>query len=146
MKIIINGLYNDWKRGNLTFIGVLIAPFVYLKTIINAIFSKDIYEGNYKNGLYHGKGFLKNNFNQYTGDFINGRMHGKGIQQFENGIRYEGEFQNGLWHGYGIITYENGESHKGYFIENKIADGKAIYKSSDGIENEYEFKNGKIVN
>ena len=42
--------------------------------------SGDIYEGDYKNGLFDGKGHYiwKNTGQEYTGDYKNGVMHGKG--------------------------------------------------------------------
>ena len=36
------------------------------------------YEGEYQNGLYHGKGKITYGKNSYEGTFFNGQMHGEG--------------------------------------------------------------------
>ena len=50
---------------------------------------KGEYEGNLKNGLYHGKGKLS----------------------FKDGRIYEGEIVEGLRNGYGVFTTSNGEKY-----------------------------------
>ena len=40
------------------------------------------YEGQWKNGFYHGKGHMEYENNVFTGDFNNGRLHGSGKYLF----------------------------------------------------------------
>jgi hypothetical protein len=58
-----------------------------------------IYEGEYLNGLPHGKGkYIWSNKNQYVGEFKNGKIEGQGVYT-ENGVEYKGEFVNGKFRG-----------------------------------------------
>lgn len=93
-------------------------------SIINA--DSSVYNGQLKNGKYHGKGILKwSDGRVYEGEFKNGLITGKGVfsQEIEyvynkeagkpfdlnqiiavqNGFRYEGSFKNGLFHGQGTL-------------------------------------------
>jgi len=76
-----------------------------------------IYEGKFKNNLYHGKGrWYYDNSRKlaYEGKFKNGKPHGKGKSYDKNGsIVHEGEFSNGEpvsyewmeWVGGGIFLF-----------------------------------------
>ena len=53
------------------------------------------YEGNFKNGKFHGKGILYylNGKKHYEGNWENSKKHGKGIQYSLNGKKLcEGDF------------------------------------------------------
>ena len=56
-----------------------------------------IYEGEYKNDLYDGKGKLfYENGKYYEGEFVEGLKHGKGILFYKDGkIKYDGQFEKG---------------------------------------------------
>ncbi|MBP5443827.1 MAG: hypothetical protein J6Y60_11365 [Treponema sp.] len=55
---------------------------------INAV----TYEGDFKDGMYDGKGILKDpSGNCYTGEFKNNARNGKGIQIYSTGDRAEGK-------------------------------------------------------
>lgn len=73
------------------------------------------YEGEWKNGLRHGRGTLAYPDNYtYVGEWENNRMHGQGIKTFSNGSRYEGKWKNGHQHGHGIFINPNiGRKYKG---------------------------------
>lgn len=81
----------------------------------------DIYQGDYRNGLKHGKGkiiyYLKKDV--FDGEFINGVFNGRGELTNANGDSYNGEFQNGERHGTGILKTKdfkyNGQFYKGKF-------------------------------
>ena len=58
-----------------------------------------IYEGDFIDGLYDGKGKLidiSNNRDYYIGEFLHGKKHGKGKQYDKNGkLIFDGEYLNG---------------------------------------------------
>lgn len=72
-----------------------------------------IYDGEYKDGKYHGKGkitFPENDIRDYyEGNFVAGRMQGVGFLRYKNGETYEGAFWEGTMHGNGKFTYLKGE-------------------------------------
>ena len=67
--------------------------------------------------------------NKYEGEFKEGKFHGRGVLQqcmgtedtvFDwnllpsfYGVRYEGEFRNGIRHGSGVLTFANGNTYSG---------------------------------
>lgn len=70
-----------------------------------------IYEGDYENGLMHGKGLLiYNDTSMYDGDFVRGQMTGKGIFVWPEGKRYEGDWVNNKMQGTGTMKWANGKS------------------------------------
>lgn len=57
---------------------------------------KSKYEGDWKDGMRHGKGtFYYTNGDKYVGDWKDDVQDGKGIYYFQNGERYEGDYANG---------------------------------------------------
>lgn len=71
-----------------------------------------IYEGDFKNGLKHGKGILHlDDYGYYEGNFENDMYHGKGVLQTKH-LRYEGLFKFGQFEGLGI-KYENMQAYEG---------------------------------
>ena len=75
------------------------------------------YEGNWKNGKFHGKGkFIWKDGYYHEGEFKNGRANGEGTETLPNG-QLKGEYKDGKpWNvkGYDkegqiIAHYENGE-------------------------------------
>jgi len=72
------------------------------------------YEGQFKDGFYHGLGkgkVYKDKYSEflYEGNFIKGNMEGKGILYNEDRKRifYEGTFKDNDLYGKGIIYYIN---------------------------------------
>lgn len=65
-----------------------------------------MYEGDWKDDVYHGKGCEEWNYNKvkYTGDFLNGKKTGKGKFEFEGNV-YEGDFLDGMFHGNGKYKF-----------------------------------------
>ena len=127
--------------------------FLYTKKGILYFEDRDIYEGNFLKGKFHGEGIMyyangdryEGNFvederngegtyyyangNEYKGDFLNDKRTGKGIMYFADGGKYEGDFLNGKQHGKGIIHLPNGNSLEGEFENDAIKpNSKAIFK------------------
>lgn len=76
------------------------------------------YEGEFRAGMYHGKGTLVSaNGSKYSGEFRNGMFHGKGTLIIANGDRYVGEFKEFKFHGQGVYTWSNGQTYAGEFSD-----------------------------
>ncbi len=106
-----------------------------------------VYEGQYRNGLFHGAGKLTwGNGDVYTGEFKHGMMHGKGTYKSATGDVYEGDYQNGLMHGQGVYSSDAAGKYTGSF-RNDHFDGKGRYVNDNGDIYEGDFKksapNGK---
>jgi len=116
-----------------------------------------IYEGLFKDGLYEGKGILKDRYKyEYNGSFKEGKYHGFGklYKYIDNNnygeenkyLYYEGNFNLGKFEGRGELYYRGSEKnnycpeimYSGIFRNNEI-NGKGVkyYKSGaikfDGI-------------
>jgi len=98
----------------------------------------DIYIGSFKEGLFHGNGFLK----------------------FSDGAYYEGSFKKGLLDGSGKIVNSDGQSHEVFFQKGKlvvnqgdkkvaipftIEDGLSLKVTGINIEVKHKNPNGEIV-
>ena len=102
---------------------------------------KKRYEGEIKNGLFHGQGtYYFVNGDKYVGEFKESLEHGQGTYYYANGDRYEGKFKEGLEHGKGILYYEDGDKYDGEF-KNGLSHGKGIHYFEDGDRYEGQFIN-----
>ena len=87
--------------------------------------NKTYYIGNFKDYKPNGKGkiFDENEKLIYEGDFIDGEFEGKGKQIFDFGY-YEGEFKNDDYNGKGKYYENNILKLDGIFKDNEIIKGK----------------------
>ena len=147
----------------------------YLGTLKNGIFdgngilssddNKYLYNGEWKDGVKHGKGQLitekikysgkfENDVfsgnkgilcdergNIYEGDFLNGKFEGYGHYKMSNGDNYIGEFKNGLFDGKGQLTDKNGNVFDGDFVKGK-KEGFGVIITNKGEKIEGKYKNG----
>ena len=119
------------------------------------ITDKIIYEGDFCNDKFEGKGkikFLKNG-DEYEGSFVNGNIEGVGVFKYLNGDIYEGEFKNGKMHGNGIYKYRIGKIYRGLFENGKIKmiknvkiDNISDKKNYENFEQFKPFKKNKDLN
>ena len=114
-----------------------------IHTIYNSN-GKLVYEGEMKNGLYHGQGTLYGvDGCKWEGQFVDGKLHGQGKSYYANGkIEYDGQWENYHSHGKGIEYYENGDTYEGEFSEGK-PNGQGTLYYADGKKYEGEFYEGK---
>eukprot|EP00574_Skeletonema_japonicum_P000272 CAMPEP_0201738804 /NCGR_PEP_ID=MMETSP0593-20130828/45445_1 /ASSEMBLY_ACC=CAM_ASM_000672 /TAXON_ID=267983 /ORGANISM="Skeletonema japonicum, Strain CCMP2506" /LENGTH=166 /DNA_ID=CAMNT_0048233035 /DNA_START=75 /DNA_END=575 /DNA_ORIENTATION=+ len=67
----------------------------------------DIYDGEWKAGLFHGKVKLTHSngdiMYEYDGELKYGKPHGKGKITYASGAIYEGDFEHGQPHGKGKV-------------------------------------------
>jgi hypothetical protein len=100
-----------------------------------------VYEGQYKDGKFNGKGQLTyNDRRTYQGEFLDGHCHGIGKSIYPDGSVYQGNWKDGERSGLGKLTLANGTKYVGIFEHDRLTGkGKAI--CVNGIY-EGEFKNG----
>jgi len=99
-------------------------------TIIND--DGEIYSGDLKNDLRHGRGFLIfPNGSSYKGKFINGKFHDKkGVFVWASGDSYYGGFVNGSMEGDGVFSRAcDGYSEHGIWKDDKLT--KSSRKKTD---------------
>lgn len=76
----------------------------------------------------------------YQGQFKNGRMHGKGFMRMDNGDAYDGQWVNDKKEGFGYYESEaNGWNYKGQWLDNRFH-GTGVYKTDEGLIYEGNFK------
>ena len=81
------------------------------------------YNGEWANGLRHGKGLYKYTRSsaivKYKGSYVNDLKWGYGVQEWKNGGKYAGEWKNGLRNGMGNFTYgKNDPSQRKLYVGN----------------------------
>jgi len=92
----------------------------------------DKYEGQFKDGQFHGKGKLTyNDGGVAEGQWENDELNGYGKFYFENGDKYSGNYINGLMDGKGEYLFENGDKYIGFYSKN-MKHGKGEYIYSNG--------------
>jgi len=77
------------------------------------------YDGDVKDGLWHGRGKLYNTRKGelYDGEWGNGKRSGQGLRVWPSGERYDGAWKNDLWHGEGRLNSPNGDVYNGQWVE-----------------------------
>ena len=103
------------------------------------------YQGQFLNGLFHGKGVYNwSNKKMYDGNWVNGKMNGKGKFIYQDGSIYEGEFVDGKKSGYGVYKWENDKYYEGKWKNDK-QNGYGVYHDKNKIVRGY-WLDGKIKN
>jgi hypothetical protein len=103
---------------------------------------EDEYQGDFLNGIRHGKGKLMMSGCCYEGDFSNNMMHGKGVYTWDSGISYNGDFVNNNFHGEGVKTFPNEDYYKGTWKVDDFISGIAKVTYDSGGQYEGEMLNG----
>ncbi|MGM0883294.1 MAG: stalk domain-containing protein [Bacillota bacterium] len=116
-----------------------------------------VYEGQWKNKMYHGNGkYYKNGFLYYEGEFAVNAEHGRGKYYNEAGyVRIEGESKNGILDGPAKMYYPNGqvdfdgEFKKGMmsgevrrYYPNGNLEFSGIYEGGNRISGRYYYPDG----
>lgn len=103
-----------------------------------------LYEGQFKNRLFHGKGTMKYaNGNVYIGNWVKNKRVGKGQLTFANGDQYRGDFENNQFWGIGTYRYADGDTYSGAWANN-LANGKGVFSFASKERYEGELVNGKF--
>lgn len=105
------------------------------------------YDGEWKNGLRHGKGiqYYPNGQLKYDGEFNEGRREGKGTYYFKNGDRYSGGFKENKMNGKGTYHYANGDKFVGEYRDDKRY-GKGTFIYTNGKQEVSYYLNDKKQN
>lgn len=70
---------------------------------------KKMYEGETRNGKYHGKGtYYYKNGNKYEGQWENDKQNGPGTMYYADGDKFVGQWKDGKRHGSGTHHFTNG--------------------------------------
>lgn len=103
----------------------------------------DIYTGQVKNDLMHGKGTYKfRDGSHYVGAFVDNYFSGKGKLTLFNGVVYEGDFKDDDYNGQGKLKDFSG-TYVGAF-KNGLKEGKGKFFSNLGYVLEGTFKEDAI--
>jgi len=108
------------------------------------LFRNDIYEGEFVNGLCHGKGtYYWSRGDKYIGEWKNGYQDGTGVLIWQGGNKYEGGWKNGLRHGNGVYSWEV----KGFNFHDGVSrdtfEGTWNYGVRQG-QGKYKWANGNV--
>lgn len=76
---------------------------------------------------------------QYEGETKEGWFHGKGRFHYPNGVIYEGSFMKGEFHGDGVLIYPNGGQYRAKWENGKMLSGEYFFK--DNLQ--YDFHDWK---
>lgn len=113
-----------------------------LKQGIKLNSDNSIYEGQFNNFKYNGRGKLTYSDGLiYEGDFVDGIREGSGSLLWPDGTKYWGNFRRDKIEGEGEFIWSNGYYYKGS-IKNGIFNGKGQLKGSNGSRYNGEFLNG----
>ena len=105
-----------------------------VREIIQTTFKRAKYEGEYKNGKFHGHGTYTGKYgDNYVGQFKNGEFSGQGTYTWaaKERAKYVGRFKNDKYHGQGIYTFADGAKYVGRFKDGKFY-GQGTYTGADG--------------
>jgi hypothetical protein len=109
---------------------------------------KSHYEGEFRDGRYHGEGKLVEKEMTYTGQFMNGLKEGTGKETSVEGVDYEGMFARGVPHGRGVLRINPTATYEGEF-SNGLMDGAGLLKAEklvmDGRFKRNHFVSGKLT-
>ena len=114
-------------------------------SILSKSLNEGTYEGEMKNGLPHGLGWIV--FNRglsYKGEFKNGLPNGQGKETYNNGTAYTGHLKDGKRHGFGMMIFYDGRKYEGEWKDG-WTNGKGTYTKHDGtvIEGDFEISQTK---
>ena len=94
------------------------------------VLNQDLYNGEYKDGLYHGQGtYTHSNGDIFEGEWKEGKRH-QGTYTHSNGDLYEGDWKEGKRHGHGTYIESEGDKYVGGWKEGK-KHGQGTYIGSE---------------
>ena len=179
------------RLNYLSFLIFFLIFFSYQKTVLTASHAKEnagkcikgdcvngkgifddgvrLYEGEFKDGIYHGQGSSKRHDNgttyegewkynkpngqgtlitkkgsKYVGEWKDNKRNGQGTQTSASGKKFVGVFKDNKRHGKGTITWPDGSYFAGVFKDNK-AHGKGKFLQLRNKLIKYgNYKNGKL--
>lgn len=91
------------------------------------------YEGQYREGVMHGRGnYWYSNGSEYSGYFANGQEEGPGTYTVHGKYQYIGLFKQGKMHGVGGITFfdDDCRTYMGHFVHGQLQHVLSITSNS----------------
>ena len=107
----------------------------------------DVYEGEYLDGIRHGRGCYRYaaTGDKYDGCWVENKRHGLGCMSYNGKGEYQGYWENGYRHGEGVFTYVSGDVYSGWWrFGNKEGQG-TYYSAKDNLKLTGDWKDNKIV-
>lgn len=102
-----------------------------------------VYDGDWKDGMRHGKGTYKYAWGIYEGDWKDDQRHGKGtIKWGRGGSVYEGDWKDDERNGKGTYKWECGNVYAGEWMDGWMY-GKGTFKYANGNVYEGRWKDGR---
>lgn len=80
---------------------------------------------------------------RYEGEFLNGMKHGRGTFWAANGEVYRGHFWKNMRHGHGQLVFPGGHAEFTGNFKNNMSDGPGTISYSDGDKEIGTFHNDK---
>ncbi|MDB5282391.1 MAG: repeat protein [Bacteroidota bacterium] len=100
-----------------------------------------VYDGEWANDTYNGKGTLVNGSEKYVGNFVDGEKSGHGISTSATGDKFDGEWKNNKKRGQGTFIKANGDKYEGEWL-NDMMNGAGTYTTLTGEIFTGHFKDG----
>ena len=98
-----------------------------------------VYDGELKNGQYHGLGQLTYSpFSNYNGQWHHGLQHGHGRLVHKDGWIYEGQWFGGLMHRQGKFEFVDHTIYEGSFVNGNIEGHGIEYVKGDCLTKRYQ--------
>lgn len=99
-----------------------------------------IYDGEWKEGVYHGNGTLYNNHSRFETEFTYLDFNSLGSAW----VKFDGEFYEGQWHGLGTLTILNNQKYSGKFRFDRV-NGTGTFYKSNGLAVSGEWLENKFI-
>ena len=82
------------------------------------------------------------NKNIYDGEWLAGQYHGKGTFKWSDGSSYEGRYQKGKKHGLGKFTYSSKKYYEGGFVNGKQEGEGGVYNAEGKVLQKGRWREG----
>lgn len=81
--------------------------------------SGHVYQGEFVDGKFEGKGVYTSYWFRYEGDFVYGKFQGHGKLEFSEGKTFEGNFVDDCMNGEGVLCFPNGATVAGCWEDDR---------------------------
>jgi len=132
--------YGYWLNGSKNGWGRMRNQTVW--TYNSETYKPEIYDGFWKDDLFHGDGLHEHDGIRYYGAWESGIKLGYGkLHDDEYDYRYEGFFSKNEFEGQGVLTFNDKSFYNGKFKEGK-PNGYGFYQDVNKVKHYGDWKNG----
>lgn len=82
----------------------------------------------------------------YEGEWLNGEFHGKGKFTWADGSEYDGDYHEGKKHGQGRFTYASKKVYNGGWVNGKQEGEGRLYSQTGSLLKKGIWKDGVYTN